>query len=240
MISASKARGLRAALVLLCLALLPGCSLLDLLFPTRVAGSGFIVSSTGCILTNEHVVHEARSIKVFIGERDYDAELVKADEANDLALLKIAAADLPQVFLGNSRQVQLLEHVVAMGYPEPGFGRDLTVSEGQITSIRTNVPGREGKETFQTDAAIYHGSSGGPLFNLKGEVSGVNYAGIEGSEFYFSIPINDAISLLQLVPGFRPEEMGSQTETLTPTEIVSRYRATVVYIEVTVDQLSLP
>lgn len=239
MSSPSKARALLAAVILLSLALLPGCSLLDLLFPAKVAGSGLIVSSAGYLLTNEHVIRRARSIRVFVGERDYEAELVKADPANDLALLRVGAVGLPRAPLGDSSRARLLERIVAMGYPEPGFGRDLTVSEGQITSIRSNVPGREGKETFQTDAAIYHGSSGGPLFNLKGEVLGVNYAGIEGSEFYFAIPINEAIPLLELVPGFNSGEMGQQTELLTPDEIVSRYRAAVVYIEVTVGKLPL-
>jgi serine protease Do len=227
-------------LVLLCLALLPGCSLLDLLFPPKVAGSGFIVTSAGHVLTNEHVIHGARNIQVLAGAETYTAAVVAADEGEDLALLKIPAAGLPQVPLADSTKVQLLQRVVAMGYPEPGFGRDLTVAEGQITSIRSNVPGREGKETFQTDAAIYHGSSGGPLFNLRGEVIGVNYAGIEGSEFYFAIPIRDALPLLERIPGFRPEEMGCQTEILTPGEIVSRYRAAVVYIEAAVSRLSLP
>ncbi|MCR4404344.1 MAG: S1C family serine protease [Candidatus Acetothermia bacterium] len=236
--SAWRAGGL--ILALLCLSLLPGCYLLDLLFPPKAAGSGFIVDSAGYILTNEHVVHGALAIEVFLGERAYSAEVLAADEQEDLALLKIPAAGLPVVFLADSTKVELLEHVVAMGFPEPGFGRDLTVAEGQITSIRTNVPGREGKETFQTDAAIYHGSSGGPLFNLKGEVLGVNYAGLEGSEFYFAIPINDAIPLLERVPGFHREEMGRQTEILTPAEIVARYRAAVVYIEATIDQSLSP
>jgi S1-C subfamily serine protease len=211
---------------------LGGCALLDLFFPTVVAGSGFVVDPAGYILTNEHVVHGAARIEVFLGEEDYPAELVAADSERDLALVRIAATELTAAPLGDSAKVELLEHVVAMGYPEPGFGRDLTVAEGQITSIRTNLPGREGKATFQTDAAIYHGSSGGPLFNLKGEVIGVNYARLEGSEFYYAIPINEAIPLLRLVPGFRPEEMGSQLEVLTPGEIVSRYRAAVAYIEV--------
>jgi len=211
---------------------LGGCALLDLFFPTVVAGSGFVVDPAGYILTNEHVVHGAARIEVFLGEEGYPAELVAADPERDLALVRIAATELIAAPLGDSAKVELLEHVVAMGYPEPGFGRDLTVAEGQITSIRTNLPGREGRATFQTDAAIYHGSSGGPLFNLKGEVIGVNYARLEGSEFYYAIPINEAIPLLRLVPGFRPEEMGSQLEVLTPGEIVSRYRAAVAYIEV--------
>lgn len=214
--------------------LLGGCALLDLLFPTVVAGSGFVVDPAGYILTNEHVVHDAERIKVFLGDSGYPGELVAADSERDLALVKVVAAGLTSVLFGDSREVELLEHVVAMGYPEPGFGRDLTVSEGQITSIRTNLPGREGRETFQTDAAIYHGSSGGPLFNLKGEVIGVNYAGLEGSEFYYAIPINEAIPLLRLIPTFREEEMGRQTELLTPGEIVSRYRAAIAYLEVEV------
>lgn len=213
---------------------LSGCALLDLLFPTVVAGSGFVVDPAGYILTNEHVVHGAERIEVFLGEEGYPGELVAADAERDLALVRIASGGLGLVSapLGDSDKVELLEHVVAMGYPEPGFGRDLTVSEGQITSIRTNLPGREGRATFQTDAAIYHGSSGGPLFNLKGEVIGVNFAGLEGSEFYYAIPIAEAIPLLKLIPAFREEEMGRRTEPLTPGEIVARYRAAVAYIEV--------
>lgn len=198
------------------------------------SGSGFIVSPDGYILTNAHVVQDATEITVVMAGADqveFEASVVQMDEVNDLALLKVEASGLPSVKLGNSDSVRILDRVLAMGFPSAlQYGRDLTSAEGQITSIRTNVSGRAGEATFQTDAAIYHGSSGGPLFNMKGEVIGVNFAGIEGSEFYFAIPANNAISLFELVPGFDTSTMGTASQELSPKEIVEAAAPTVVYI----------
>ena len=196
------------------------------------AGSGFIVTADGYILTNEHVVGDSKTVSVFVDGTAYPASVVTKSVESDLALLKIAASGLTPVVLGNSLQVQLLDDVVALGYPLPQFGRDLTVSEGRITSFRTNVGGREGRDTLQHDAVITHGSSGGPLFNLKGEVIGVNFAGVEGSGMQLAIPINEAVPLLRSFPSFNPSEMGKATQTLTAQEVVAQYGKSVVYIEV--------
>lgn len=196
-------------------------------------GSGFIVSSDGYILMNEHVVRDATKITVYVGDKSYTATVVAVSEANDLALLKIPATGLTAVRLGNSLYVEVLEPVVAMGYPKAGYGRDLTSSTGEITAIRTNVPGREGKDTLQHNATITHGSSGGPLFNRRGEVIGVNFAG--DPPLNFAIPINDAIPLLRSVPGFDLRSMGSATSTMTPSQIVAAYRSAVVFIDCTME-----
>ena len=196
------------------------------------AGSGFIVTADGYILTNEHVVGDSETVTVYVGNDSYAATVVMKSVESDLALLKIAASGLTPVALGNSLFVQLLDDVVALGFPLPQFGRDLTVSEGRITSFRTNVEGREGRDTLQHDAVITHGSSGGPLFNLKGEVVGVNFAGVEGSGMQLAIPINEAVPLLRSIPSFNPSRMGSATQMLSAQDIVARCRKSIVYIEV--------
>jgi hypothetical protein len=196
------------------------------------SGSGFIVTSDGYILTNEHVVGDSETVTVFVEGTGYPATVVTKSAESDLALLKIAASGLTPVALGNSLQVQLLDDVVALGYPLPQFGRDLTVSEGRITSFRTNVEGREGRDTLQHDAVITHGSSGGPLFNLKGEVIGVNFAGVEGSGMQLAIPINETVPLLRSIPSFSPSHMGTAMQILTPQQVAATYTASVVCIEV--------
>lgn len=198
------------------------------------SGSGFIVTSDGYILTNEHVVGDSETVTVFVEGTGYPATVVTKSAEGDLALLKIAASGLTPVALGNSLQVQLLDDVVALGYPLPQFGRDLTVSEGRITSFRTNVEGREGRDTLQHDAVITHGSSGGPLFNLRGEVIGVNFAGVEGSGMQLAIPINETVPLLRSIPSFSPSHMGTAMQILTPQQVAATYTASVVYIEVAV------
>jgi len=192
-------------------------------------GSGFIVSPDGYILTNAHVIRDATKITVYVGGQSYPATVVAISEASDLALLKIPASGLFSVRLGNSLFVEVLDRVVAMGYPKAGYGKDLTASTGEITGIRTNVPGREGKDTLQHNAVITYGSSGGPLFNIYGEVIGVNYAG--DPPLNWAIPINEAIPLLRSVPGFDPRAMGSAETILSPSAIVATYRAAVVFIE---------
>lgn len=203
------------------------------------SGSGFVVTPDGYILTNEHVIRGVGVITVYIGNSSYEATVVGVSEANDLALLKIAASNLAAAPLGNSLGVEPLESVVAIGYPMPGYGRDLTTSQGQITSIRTNVPGREGKETLQHDAVIYRGSSGGPLFNAYGEVIGVNFSGVVGTGLQFAVPINEATPLLRRIPGFNPRDMGTATEVIPASQIVLTRRSAVVLIEWTTARTGL-
>lgn len=138
-------------------------------------GSGFIVESDGYIITNHHVVAGADKIEVRLNDRrEFDAVLVGSDPSTDLALLKIDASRLPTVKMGNSDQLKVGEWVLAIGSP---FGLDYSVSQGIVSAIGRSLP-NERNENYvpfiQTDVAINPGNSGGPLFNLKGEVVGVN------------------------------------------------------------------
>jgi len=203
------------------------------------AGTGFIVHSDGYILTNEHVVRDASSISVFLNDAqiEYEGTVVVTDAANDLALIKIDCTRLPAVTLADSDDVSLFDPIVAMGYPSSlDLGTDLTTSTGQVTAVRTNMEGREGKETFQTDGAIYHGSSGGPLLNMSGEVIGVNYAGIEGAEFYFAIPIRDASQVFHSIPDFDPWQASDATETVSAQDIVDSVKPCIAYIQVEIER----
>jgi serine protease Do len=135
-------------------------------------GSGFIVDSNGYILTNNHVVENASSIKVKLDDgRIMDAKVVGTDPQTDLAVLKVAATNLPVLKLGNSDQAQVGDWVLAFGSP---FGLQKTMTAG-IISAKARVIGAGPYDNFlQTDAAINPGNSGGPLVDLNGEVIGVN------------------------------------------------------------------
>jgi len=163
-------------------------------------GSGFIVTTDGYILTNNHVVRGADEVKVTLAdEREMRAKIVGGDAKTDLAVLKIEAKDLTPVTLGNSDEMKVGAWVLAIGCP---FGLEQTVTAG-IISARSRVVGiiEEGYEDFlQTDAAINPGNSGGPLVNLKGEVIGIN-AAIESRTggnmgIGFAIPTNLARSVM--------------------------------------------
>jgi Do/DeqQ family serine protease len=158
-------------------------------------GSGFIVSSNGLIMTNNHVVKDMKDIKVTLpGNKEYKAKLVAADPDSDIALIKIDAKNLPTITWGDSSKLQVGEIVVAVGNP---FGLSGTVTKGIVSATgRTNV-GIEGYEDFiQTDAPINPGNSGGPLVNIKGDVIGINTAIATQSGGYmgvgFAIPSNSA------------------------------------------------
>lgn len=158
-------------------------------------GSGFIVSSDGLIMTNNHVVKDMKDIKVTLpGNRDYKAKLIAADPESDIALIKIDAKNLPTVTWGDSSKLRVGEIVIAIGNP---FGLNGTVTSGIVSATgRTNV-GIIGYEDFiQTDAPINPGNSGGPLVNIRGEVVGINTAIASQSGGYmgvgFTIPSNSA------------------------------------------------
>jgi len=195
-----------------------------------VSGTGFVVGADGYLLTNEHVIHGATSIKVVVGGQDYSAEVKEAREDRDLALLKISGYDLPIVALGDSDTVEIGDQVVAIGCPEGICG---TVTQGRVANL--GVDATFGDKTLHNlimiDVTITHGSSGGPLLNMKGEVIGITMGGIEGTSFGFAIPINDAISLLDEVPGFSRSQMGRATEELSLSEIADRVRPAVIYVE---------
>ncbi|MCL6417154.1 DegQ family serine endoprotease [Aestuariirhabdus sp. Z084] len=135
-------------------------------------GSGFIISDDGYILTNNHVVDGASQVIVRLSDRrELEATLVGADERSDLALLKIDAEDLPVVKIGRSADLQPGQWVVAIGSP---FGFDYSVTAGIVSALGRSLPSENYVPFIQTDVAINPGNSGGPLFNLDGEVIGIN------------------------------------------------------------------
>jgi serine protease Do len=162
--------------------------------PTHSLGSGFIVSPDGIILTNAHVVDDAKQVTVkLVDKREFKAKVLGKDDVSDVAVLKINARDLPAVKLGNSAHVQVGEWVVAIGSP---FGFDNSVTAGIVSAKARSLPNGGFVPFLQTDVPVNPGNSGGPLFNLNGEVVGINsqiYSGTGGFEgLSFAIPINVA------------------------------------------------
>jgi serine protease Do len=167
---------------------------------TQGAGSGVIISSDGTILTNNHVVEGAKEVTVTLADKEeYQAQVIGRDPKTDLAVLKIEAKQpFPAAAMGNSEQLKVGDWVVAIGNP---FGLNHTVTSG-IVSAKGRVIGAGPYDDFiQTDASINPGNSGGPLFNMNGEVVGINTAIIpQGQGIGFAIPVNTAKPLIpQLV-----------------------------------------
>ena len=141
----------------------------------RSMGSGFVISEDGYILTNHHVVDQATEIQVlFADRREYTATIVGSDRRSDLALLKIDATDLPTLSFAEADELRAGDWVLAIGSP---FGLDYSVTAGIVSAIGRSIPTEKGENYvpfIQTDVAINPGNSGGPLFNLDGEVVGIN------------------------------------------------------------------
>ncbi|MGO9019310.1 MAG: DegQ family serine endoprotease [Syntrophobacteraceae bacterium] len=160
------------------------------------AGSGVIISKDGYILTNNHVVEGAKELTVTLADKDeFKAQVVGRDPKTDIAIIKIDAGEnLPAANIGDSDQIKVGDWVLAIGNP---FGLGDTVTSG-IVSAKGRVIGAGPYDDFiQTDASINPGNSGGPLFNMKGEVIGINTAIIpEGQGIGFAIPVNTAKSLI--------------------------------------------
>lgn len=170
--------------------------------PRRAAvGSGFIISSDGFVITNNHVVAGADEIRVHLNDRRvFDAEIIGLDEPSDIALLKLDAEALPFVDFGDSDAVRVGEWVLAIGSP---FGLEFSAAAGIVSAKGRSVPGRSSYNYMafiQTDVAINQGNSGGPLFNLQGDVIGINSQIISstgGSNgISFSIPSNVAMNVI--------------------------------------------
>ena len=160
-------------------------------------GSGFIISEDGYILTNHHVVDGADKIEVRLSDRRfYEAEVVGSDKGSDVALIKIDADKLPIVKIGKSNELQVGEWVLAIGSP---FGFDHSVTAGIVSAKGRNLPSENYVPFIQTDVAINPGNSGGPLFNMDGEVVGINsqiYSRTGGfMGLSFAIPIELAMSV---------------------------------------------
>ncbi|MBL8488101.1 MAG: DegQ family serine endoprotease [Rhodocyclaceae bacterium] len=166
-------------------------------FENRSLGSGFIVSSDGYILTNAHVVDAADEVLVRLTDkREFKARVIGADKRTDVALLKIEASGLPAVRLGDPAKLKVGEWVVAIGSP---FGFDSTVTAGIVSAKGRSLPQENFVPFIQTDVAINPGNSGGPLFNLRGEVVGINsqiYSRTGGfMGLSFAIPIDVAMDI---------------------------------------------
>ncbi len=160
-------------------------------------GSGFIFDEDGYIMTNAHVVKDADEILVRLNDRrELEAELVGADEKTDVAVLKVEANNLPTLELGKSTNLKVGQWVAAIGSP---FGFDHSVTSGIISAINRTLPQDVYVPFIQTDVAINPGNSGGPLFNLDGEVVGINSQILTRSGGYmglsFAIPIDVAMDV---------------------------------------------
>lgn len=165
--------------------------------PQQAQGSGFIISDDGYVLTNAHVVGEGADITVQLTDkREFKAKLIGADRRTDVAVLKIEATGLPTVKIGDPENVQVGEWVAAIGSP---FGFENTISAGIVGAKGRSLPAETYVPYLQTDVAVNPGNSGGPLFNLNGEVIGINsqiysrtggYMGLS-----FAIPIDIAMDV---------------------------------------------
>ncbi|OAM19264.1 protease Do [Eikenella corrodens] len=160
-------------------------------------GSGFLISSDGYILTNTHVLSGMNSIKVVLNNRrEYTARLVGSDTQTDIALLKIDAQGLPTVKIGDPKTLRVGEWVAAIGAP---FGFDNSVTAGIVSAKGRSLPNENYTPFIQTDVAINPGNSGGPLFNLRGQVVGVNSQIYSQSGGFmgisFAIPIDVAMNV---------------------------------------------
>ena len=165
--------------------------------PTRGQGSGFIVNADGVILTNAHVVRDAKEVVVKLTDRrEFTAKVLGADPKTDVAVLKIDAKDLPTVILGKTSDLRVGEWVLAIGSP---FGFENTVTAGVVSAKGRSLPDDSAVPFIQTDVAVNPGNSGGPLFNTRGEVIGINsqiYSRTGGYQgLSFAIPIDLALKI---------------------------------------------
>jgi S1-C subfamily serine protease len=193
------------------------------LVPQEGQGSGFIIDKEGHVLTNYHVIADARQVKVTLHNRkEYKATVVGTDRAHDLAVIQIKGPGLTPMVLGDSRNLQVGQKVYAIGNP---FGLSGTMTRGIISSIRPvqEPDGLQIDEAIQTDAAINPGNSGGPLLNWHGEVIGINtlIASSVGQSagIGFAIPVNTAKAVLNdlmTLGRVRRPALGVSTIPITP------------------------
>jgi serine protease Do len=173
-------------------------------FDSQSLGSGFIISSDGYIISNNHVIKNADEVIVRLSDRrEFNARVIGADERSDIALLKIDAENLPTARLGTEYDLKVGEWVLAIGSP---FGFDYSVTAGIVSAKGRSLPRENYVPFIQTDVAINPGNSGGPLFNLDGQVVGVNSqifsrtGGFMGLSF--AIPIDVAMEVGELAESF--------------------------------------
>jgi serine protease Do len=168
-------------------------------YQNKSLGSGFIISADGYVLTNAHVIDSADEVVVKLNDkREFKARVIGADRLTDVALLKIDATGLPTVRIGDPSKLRVGEWVFAIGSP---FGLEQTVTAGIVSAKGRSLPDENYVPFIQTDVAINPGNSGGPLFNMKGEVIGINSQIYSRSGGYmglaFSIPIDLAFDIQQ-------------------------------------------
>ncbi len=190
--------------------------------PSHGQGSGFLISADGYILTNAHVVDKVDEVTVkLLDKREFRAKVIGSDSRTDVALIKINADNLPAATLGDSSKLRVGEWVLAIGAP---FGFENSVTAGIVSAMGRSLPQENYVPFIQTDAAVNPGNSGGPLFNMKGEVVGMNSQIFSRSGGYmglsFAIPINVAMDV---------------ADQLKTRGSVSRGRLGVVIQEVTAD-----
>ncbi|GAA0760760.1 DegQ family serine endoprotease [Ideonella azotifigens] len=165
--------------------------------PFKGLGSGFVISADGLILTNAHVVRDAKDVTVKLSDhREYKAKVLGADPVTDIAVLRIEAKNLPVVRLGNSDELEVGDRVLAIGAP---YGLEQTATQGIVSAKGRSLPNDAVVPFIQTDAAVNPGNSGGPLFDGVGSVVGINAqiysqsGGFQGVSF--AIPINVALKV---------------------------------------------
>ena len=179
--------------------------------PQSSIGSGFIISADGYVVTNAHVVDEVDSIVVGLNDRsELPAQVIGKDRRSDIALLKVKPeAPLPVVKIGDANKVKVGQWVLAIGSP---FGFERTATQGIISALGRNLPSDNYVPFIQTDAAVNPGNSGGPLFNLDGEVIGVNSQIYSRSGGYqgvsFAIPIDVAMDVVDQLKSGGKEARG--------------------------------
>jgi serine protease Do len=186
----------------------------------RVSGSGFFISADGYVLTSAHVVSGAQETSVLVGgERRYQADIVGLDRRTDVALLKISASNLPVAALGSGASLCPGEWVAALGAP---FGFDQSLTAGVVSANPRFVPGGNGVPLIQTDVALNPGNSGGPLFDERGQVVGMNSMIYSSSGRYvglsFALPIETAMRIaeeLRSTGRVTRGQIGARTQVLT-------------------------
>jgi serine protease Do len=183
------------------------------------AGTGFIVDGSGYVVTNAHVVHSADKVQVRLrDDRVFDARVVGRDRKLDIALLQLEGAQsLPSVTLGSSNALRVGEQVIAVGNP---FGLGHTVTMGIVSAKARSIGAGPYDDFIQTDASINPGNSGGPLFNLRGEVVGINTAIRAGADgIGFAIPVDalkDIVTQLRKVGFVQRGRLGLAFQPVTP------------------------
>lgn len=181
-------------------------------------GSGFILSKDGYVLTNAHVIAEADEIFVQLADhRQLKAEVVGLDKRSDIGLLKVDGDNLPTVDIGNSKRLEVGQWVLAIGAP---FGLEYTATQGIVSALQRSLPNDTYTSFIQTDVAVNPGNSGGPLFNLDGEVVGVNsqiFSRTGGSiGLSFAVPINTAMNVVEELKKDGKVERGYLGVTIQP------------------------